>query len=164
MDTVTYPRWARIDLGGKLVSGADLAFYNLREVAEGLWVGGGAAVLARKDWGLVVDFDGLSIDERDNYPATAHVEVLRFADGRAFPPNHLDRALTLLKQYRWHSPILFHCAAGMSRSPSAAYAMLRVAYGFDHTEALRRVQVPHWKGYPLPRTLNSAIEWAGAHL
>lgn len=156
MDALTYPRWYRPEAGPLA------AFYNLREVAEGLWVGGGMAVSARKDWGLVIDFDGLSLegDAREAYPATAHVEVLRFADGRSFPPGHLDRALVLFMQHR-NSPILFHCAAGMSRSPSAAYAMLRVAYGLTHPEALRRIQVPQGEGFPLPRTLSSAVDWVG---
>lgn len=156
-----YPRWAYIETASRLVIGHEIGLFNLREVASGFHLGAAAAATGRKDWALVVDFDGLSqdADNRDCYPTTARVEVLRFTDGRSFPPGHLDRALVLLNEYRERGPILFHCAAGMSRSPSAAYAMLRVAYELPHEEALRRIQVPNGDGYPLPRTLNSAIEW-----
>lgn len=156
-----YPRWAQLQSPTGLVLAHEAPFINLREVAPGFHLGGGAAITLREDWTLAVDFDGLSLDEdnRAAYPAGTRVEVLRFVDGRSFPPGHLDRALVLVGEHRARGPILFHCAAGLSRSPSAAYAMLRVAYGLPHEEALRRVQAPNGEGYPLPRTLNSAIEW-----
>lgn len=160
-----YPRWAQLQSPTGLVLVAHEApFINLREVGHGLHVGAGAAVTVRKDWSLVIDFDGLSLDEdnRAAYPASAHVEVLRFTDGRSFPPGNLDRALALFNEHRTHGPVLFHCAAGMSRSPAAAYAILRVAFQLDHEEALRRVRAPNGEGYPLQRTLDSARAWAEA--
>lgn len=164
VDDNPYPRWAYLGTANGLVIGHEIGLFNLREVAPGFHLGAAAAIIGREDWALVVDFDGLSRDavNRGAYPKAAHVEVLQFTDGRSFPPGHLDRALALLNEYRehhWRGPILFHCAAGMSRSPSAAYAMLRVAYDLPHEEALRRIQVPNGDGYPLARTLNSAIEW-----
>jgi protein-tyrosine phosphatase len=58
--------------------------------------------------------------------------------------------------------ILLHCAQGLSRSASVAYAMLRRS-GLDHPAALQRIQVDGWKQYPMTETLASARTWAESH-
>lgn len=142
--------------------------YNLREVAPGLHVGSYLGVMLRSDWSLVIDYDGVS-QEDDNasfYPPNT-LQVLRFDDGRLFPQGHLNRTLELFDQILTPAlgrPVLLHCAMGLSRSPSAAYALLRVRYGLDHGKALRRIRVQGNLGYPLERTLAGAVAWAEEQL
>lgn len=162
-----FPRWVYIEqaTGPRSTKGS---LWNLREVAPGLYVGGMVGVMARDDWSLVIDFDGASKqDGNESFYPPGTLHCLRFPDGRPFPPLYLDRTLELFDQARAQEPerpVLFHCAAGMSRSPSAAYAILRVRYGVDHGEALLRVRLDGDASYPMPRTLDGAVAWAEEQL
>jgi protein-tyrosine phosphatase len=131
---------------------------NLREVGPGLYVGNIAAPTVRS-WYAVVDLDG------GNPPKVyADVPVLLrwpFDDGTPIPVGLLTAATAVVCGAReaQHSTLI-HCAAGLSRSPSVAYAILRRLDGLSHAQALARVQHSRWTGtYPLERTLDSARAW-----
>jgi len=132
---------------------------NLREVAPRLYVGAqGAPRLA--DWDLVIDMCG-GVDERpDYYHRAARVLSAPFEDGTPIPDGFLDRIVpevgTALVQ---GEKVLVHCAAGLSRSASTVYAILREHFHLDHDEALRRVQTPGVWEYPHPVVLDSARAW-----
>ncbi len=145
---MSYPRWVSI-----------VPAENLREVAPHLYIGAVRSPRLRPegDWALVVDWYGSSRANSDLY-GNALVLRVPFADGDAFPPGSLDRAYSLVRDALMHQrPVLFHCQAGLSRSASSAYAMMRVLYEMSHDEALRRVQI--MAEYPRPATLRSARAW-----
>lgn len=141
----TYPLWIDSD-----------PIVNLREVAPGLFVGAQFSPRAPVTWALVVDFYGQA-----HPPGAVNASrVLRipFSDGTNFPPRALDEVHRAVRHAIGTGPILIHCQAGLSRSVSAMYAMLRALYGFDHATALKRVHggVP---GFPMPSTFRSARRW-----
>tara|TARA_Y100000310_G_scaffold324213_1_gene385821 strand:+ start:548 stop:913 length:366 start_codon:yes stop_codon:yes gene_type:complete len=104
-------------------------------------------------WGLIIDLFGRSLQE--------DTDVLMqrpFEDGWPIPDGVLDDAESLVRaSVDLGMPVLIHCAAGVSRSVSVAYAMLRTVYGMDHDEALGRVKVD--PNYPRKETLRSAVRW-----
>lgn len=137
------PRWICGDPRGRGV----VVTCALRDVGEGVFVGSAGA-----------RFDpttGLAVGER----------ALRrpFYDGDLAPPEMLDEVA------RWcagEPRVLVQCQAGLSRSASVAYALLR-ARGVGHAEALRRVEVrvPHHdrdEAFPRRETLESCVAWARA--
>ncbi len=142
------PRW--------LTAPNDL--WNLREVGKGLYVGSAKAV-ACGPWDTVIDFCGTCLEAGDAYSGARAVEGWPFPDGTAFPPGALDATRKAILRAR--GTVLLHCKRGLSRSPAAAYAMLRALYGMDHQGALLRVVVSGFAHrYPLDATLASAREWA----
>lgn len=140
---------------------------NLRRVGPGLFVGGEHAVyagpgLTGKPWHTVIDLYGTSQAMRHWYAGAKHVIPLLMRDGQPFADGTLD---AMYRAYRTAEgrPVLIHCQAGLSRSASAAYAMLRRRYRLSHDAALKRVQTPGYVGkFPLEGTLNSARTWARA--
>ena len=147
---MTYPRW--ID---------ERADFNLREVAPGLFVGAERAVELRPagPWRLVADFYGSSAQKRHarRYAGVHRLVQWPFLDGDTFPAGLLDGVWDTFREERRKGPVLLHCQAGLSRSASAAYALLRRA-GLGHQAALDRVHVED--GFPVPSTLASARRWA----
>jgi protein-tyrosine phosphatase len=145
----TWPRWSQPDED-----------FNLREVAPNLWVGAEMSPLLRPagDWRLVVDFYGSSQDSENKpfYQGIGNLLHRSFHDGIAFPPGVLDDVLSGVVQNIQQGPVLLHCQAGLSRSASAAYAMMRMA-GQSHQSALARVKVE--PGFPRSQTLASAQRW-----
>jgi protein-tyrosine phosphatase len=147
-----YPRWISKD-----------PYLFLRQVAPLLYVGAEGSPRARQ-WGLVVNFYG-----HGAIPRTEKLLSLPFIDGDSFPEGALDTAYeAVYDALCQRKPVLLHCQAGLSRSASAAYAMLRSIYGLSHEEAHARIHtttemeagpkkwVYHW---PRTKTLASAREW-----
>ncbi len=138
----------------------------LREVSSGLYVGGMIAVCERPyshtDWWAVIDCHGYREEGKRELRLGQLPRVIRygFNDGGAVPPDLLSAAVSIFDARR--GPVLVSCAAGMSRSVSVAYAILRVVEGFDHEEALRRASLPGDNCGPAPVTLGTAKMWSDA--
>lgn len=147
---------------------------NLRKVAQGIYVGGiYAPRYARGHFATVINLYGhawpasmartetvaehevatkVSIAE----DVTNHL-VFRVLDGHPFPEGLLDAAEILVRANRPRG-VLIHCFAGISRSVSLAYAMLRVLDGASNLEAERATCHP--KYMPLAQPLVSALTWS----
>mgnify|MGYP006273984219 CR=1 FL=1 len=151
---MSYPRWLTEPLEGM----------NLREVAPHLYVGEETAPL-RGDWHTIIDFYGHApwIVQLE-YPKAKRYVRIPFEDGNAFPKGALDAAWDAWQLAELDGgETLIHCQAGLSRSASAAYALLRKRFGMGTTEALSRVVTPITAHqYPLKETLRSAADWARA--
>jgi hypothetical protein len=146
-----YPRWLTEPLDGM----------NLREVAPNLYVGEETAPL-RGDWHTIIDFYGhapwiVSLE----YPKAKNYVRIPFEDGSAFPKGALDAAWDAWQLASLEGgDTLIHCQAGLSRSASAAYGLLRKRFGLRHAEAVARVVTPFTDHqYPLKATLKSAADW-----
>lgn len=151
VSSVPWPRWIDPTSG-----------VNLREVATNLYIGGSDAVgrpPSGAGWSLVVDVDGSAFcrDRRMRYIDVPVVLSFGFDDGDPVPRGLLDIVLPLVYLRLDEGPVLVHCAAGMSRSASVVYALLRRLHDLDHSEAMRRVFVTN--PWPLPNTLYSARMW-----
>ena len=142
----SYPKWHQTSFST-----------NLREVAPRLYVGAQTAVRVPVPWSLVVDLVGTT--KSSDVP---HGKLLqaKMYDGARIERRVLDRVAELVAEYRQRGPILIHCHAGLSRSVSVAYAMLRVLYGLSHKDALRRVKAH--QDYPRQATLQSAVDWVSS--
>lgn len=149
-----YPKW--IDHKDEI---------NLREVGHGLYVGAEKAVTKPPDggWYAVIDLYGESA-------AASHSKMYRkvdnlvrwpFYDGDEFPQGLLDMVAQVIRtrDKEDEGPILIHCQAGLSRSASAAYAMLRHFDEMSHEDAHARVSEDP-EAWPMPDTLFSARKWA----
>jgi protein-tyrosine phosphatase len=148
----SYPKWASYPGDEQ----------NLREVAPGLWVGAVDAVTAQP-WHTIIDLYGTATDpfKRVRYANAQQVVSIPFADGDAIPEGALDRIHAALNQAQ--TPTLIHCQAGLSRSASDAYGMLRHRGKLSHDAALARVTTPgHGHQFPRPTTLASARAWVHA--
>jgi len=141
---------------------------NLRAVAPSLYVGAELSPGYRPDgkrWYAVVDLYGesSSLSRAPLYQGVPILVRAPFSDGRSFPPGYLDAILATAAHCRSaKKSMLIHCQAGLSRSASAAYAMLRVLDGLTHDEALRRVKLSSESRYPMATTLRSARRWVKA--
>jgi hypothetical protein len=147
-----YPRWLTAPLDGM----------NLREVAPNLYVGEETAPL-RGDWHTIIDFYGRAPWlVQLSYPQARNYVRIPFEDGAEFPKGALDAAWDAYQMAAIEGgDTLIHCQAGLSRSASAAYALLRKRFGLRHAEALDRVVTPITDHqYPLTTTLRSAADWA----
>lgn len=135
---------------------------NLREVAPRLFVGSELAP-AHGGFDLVV---ALVDQDRRDYVGNALVRVYAIPDCVSLPLVMLDRIFDgvrplLVRRGR----VLVHCQAGLSRSASVAYGLLRTIYMLSHEEALRRVQVPGHEGrHPCAPTLDSVQRWADGRM
>lgn len=135
---------------------------NLREVHPGLFVGGEVAPRRPPQgrWALVVDLCGRALEPGAPYVYERADMVLPipFQDATPFPSGALDQIVETIAGLSGDGPVLVQCRAGLSRSASAAYALLRQA-GVPDAEAVRRVTVDASLGYPHPVVLNSARAW-----
>lgn len=139
---------------------------NLREVAPGLYVGNLQSPMsgAGERFTAIIDLagpsDNASIEQgrQRAYRATPKYILRQFQDGTEIPAGLLDQVLQLLRAEP-KGRVLVHCAAGLSRSASVCYAMLRVVWHLNHQQALDRVRVDGLLDYPNPVTLTSAWAW-----
>jgi len=149
---IKYPKW--IDNRDR---------FTLREVAPNIYVGGKNAINHMFHqpfirFSAVIDLYGSSgwLLDRDAAKFTRY-EKIAFDDGASFPVGALDKIEAIVRVNRTVGPVLIHCQAGLSRSVSAAYAMLRKLDGCSHDEALARVR--GHPDYPMYHTLRSAQLW-----
>lgn len=141
---------------------ARVGLVNLRIVAPNLWVGAMASpAFLPLDSGVdhILDVCGSSKDNVSEYPVP--FTSFRLVDGQPIPFEVLDRALELMTS---SSGLLVHCMAGLSRSASVAYALMRVRDGMSIPMARHRIrsldeQGDPIYGYPLSATIDSAEAW-----
>lgn len=139
----------------------------LRCVAPNLYVGGATAILERArphvEWWAAVDVHGPRHSNAfRREPAFSDLpRLLRcgFEDGAPVPDGLLAAVVAFVGPRQ--GPVLISCAAGVSRSATVAYAVIRAEMGLGHDVALRLVSCPG--GGPLPVTLQSARRWADRH-
>lgn len=138
---------------------------NLREVGPNLFVGAEwspGQPPKGKRWAAVVDLYGSSLEEPGREAIYHRADCLLhwpFLDGDYFPTGALDAVTRIVKLGRTRGPVLIHCQAGLSRSASAAYAMLRTQDKLGHADALARIKVPRESEFPRKETLASAQTW-----
>ncbi len=148
----TWPRWERFewDVDNDVL---------LREVRPGLWVG---SELARDNysWLAVVDLYGSS-----RLVTTRRELSWRISDDIPIQLGLLDTTWPFVFHALKKGDVLIHCKAGLSRSASVAYAILRRLDRLDHEEALRRVRVPEdtMDAWPSQPVIRSAREWVWRH-
>lgn len=164
---MTYPIWLAGDPSARTVLASPVF---LRDVGRGVLVGSaGAERLTEhvpEDTPVVQLYEGLprlgNLYDPETGLAVGNRALRRpMYDGDRFPPSILDEIA------RWcegRPLVLVQCQAGLSRSASVGYALLR-ARGVDHAEALRRVslRVEHHdrdEVWPRRETIASAVEWA----
>lgn len=150
-----YPRWISypLDVG------------NLREVGKNLYVGDSRSVWMKR-WRLVVSMRPPTDRPAKTWaskeePRWKHLKYY-MEDGEPVPVNWLPQILDEVRAARTAGPVLIHCLAGVSRSASIAYGVLRCLDGLDHNTALHRVKVPgdYYEKFPVRKTLNSVHAWA----
>lgn len=152
---VMFPRW--------VTKPTDMA--NLREVGPNLFVGSkfaprlgpnGGEPKRPQDWRLVVDLCGA---EPELHQGVSKLIVAAFDDATPIPDGYLNDIALAVPEYRAKGPVLIQCAAGLSRSASVAYALLRFLDDLSHDEARARVQTPGVTDWPHPTVLGSARKW-----
>jgi protein-tyrosine phosphatase len=133
----------------------------LRLVSPGLYLGAEGA-RRKMRWSLVIDLYGASRIPVD----TKYLLRWPMLDGDPVSPALLDAAVLLVREARGgrKGPVLVHCQAGLSRSASVVYGLLRRLDGLGHHDALRRVLVDtpgrgKIQGFPVPQTLASVKTW-----
>ncbi|MAG24142.1 hypothetical protein CMI47_01055 [Candidatus Pacearchaeota archaeon] len=137
---------------------------NLREVGPGIFVGAEKSVTRppKGGWYAVIDLYGESAAATHSrmYREVDNLVRWPFFDGDEFPKGLLDMVSGVVRARDKESggPILIHCQAGLSRSASAAYAMLRHYRGLSHEEAHDRVSDDP-ESWPVSETLWSARKW-----
>jgi hypothetical protein len=134
---------------------------NLREVAPNLYIGAvDSPGLA--EWAAVIDLYGSSRASAASRMYRSVPVLLRwqFLDGDPVPRGLLEAAEAIARARLPEGPVLIHCHAGLSRSASVAYALMRVIWGIDHDEARHRIHLR--SDFPVPATLASARAWVQA--
>lgn len=134
-------------------------FVNLRAVAPRLYVGAEGSP-PRAPWALVVDLYGVPLEEGQHdhrYRTAERLLHVPFIDGDAFPRGWLGAVLSAVGAARKQGDVLVHCQAGLSRSASAAYAVLRLVDKLSHADAYARIKTDEKsRSWPRTETLASA--------
>jgi len=163
MTTETYPRWI---VGGPDDRSTAIVRAMLREVAPGLYVGSeNSDDFMPVTWGT----HGALVQLSSSCAPVGEIPTYRwtFNDGGPVPGALLDDVVRFVSQWRAKGPVLVQCQAGLSRSASVAYGLLRVLDGLDHAEAERRITTreEHYDRplvWPRRPTLESVVAWAEA--
>ena len=135
----------------------------LREVARDLFVGSAGSVDRIARTAAVVQFS-----ERCRRLQRPQQLRIPFADFGPVPESVLCAAAGFVDLHHRHgTPVLLQCCAGLNRSASVAYAMLRSLHGLRHDEALARVRFKTGQGrdeqtWPGEVTLASVRAWCDA--
>lgn len=145
--------------------------FNLRLVSENLYVSGVFALaypakLSKVD--TVIDLIGTSLpprrrdedDFREGYKPFRQVLALPIEDCEPIPSEVLDEVYDAIISAK--GAIWIHCAEGVSRSVSVAYAMLRLS-GLSQKQALKQVLSLDGRN-PARVTLASAESWVQRNL
>lgn len=144
---------------------------NLRAVAPNLYISGWKAPYTVRPpgdqpWAAIINLS--SVQEHGvPKPPSGSVQTVYlgwyFRDGKDFPPRMLNTIEEIVRANIKRGPVLIHCAAGLSRSASAAYAMLRILWGLSHDQARVVVRASPARDpnrqWPVPQTLASARAW-----
>ena len=158
-----FPRWI---MGGPNDPSTAIVPTLLREVAPNLYVGSeNATEFMPVTWGT----HGALVQLSSSCAPVGEIPTYRwtFNDGGPVPGALLDDVVRFVSQWRAKGPVLVQCQAGLSRSASVAYGLLRVLDGLDHVEAARRIETREERYdrplvWPRRPTLESVVAWAEA--
>lgn len=139
---------------------------NLREVAEGLWIGASLDTFYRLEgFGLIIDVFGVSraFDRREtalsNHVGRATILRMPFPDCEPVPDYAFEIAIAAVAALRNQTRIMIACHAGVSRSPTVTAVVLALVYGVPWEEAYQRVRGRGLMNRPHPVTLQSGREF-----
>lgn len=124
--------------------------YNFSKITERLYCGG--LIANEEELSHLIEHEGIThvIDamaEINDYPLLKQHPKINYIwlgvadDGQPKPKEWFDRAITFaLQAYQTPGAIIYcHCAAGVNRGPSLAYAILR-SLGDTRSEAYDRIK------------------------
>jgi len=142
--------------------------FNLRKVSKNLYVSGVLAYPAKlSKVDTVIDLIGTSLpprkeedDFREGYKPFRQVLALPIEDCEPIPSEVFDEVYDAIISAK--GAVLIHCAEGVSRSVSVAYAMLRLS-GLSQKQALKQVLSLDGRS-PARVTLASAESWVQRNL
>lgn len=153
---MTYPRW----IAGGPADVSACSNVLLREVAPGLLVGSSLALPLVGKCAVVQLSEQCPPHDGPTLRAT-------FDDGTAIPDDVLNVAVVFARAWRNNLPVMVQCYAGLSRSASVAYAIMRRVDRLTHADAFARVAhtVEHndrTTRWPHHYTIASARAWCDA--
>jgi dual specificity phosphatase 3 len=133
-----------------IMFGTSKITYNYSKITDRLYTGG--LIADEEEVKYLVEHEGIThvIDAMSEYndyamlrlhPKISYIWNGEADDGQPKPPQWFNKAIVFaLEAYQTPGAIVYcHCAAGVNRGPSLAYAILR-ALGFTRSEAFDRVK------------------------
>ena len=99
----------------------------------------------------------------------AHLRLLPVTDGATVPAEAVAEAVAWYRDVRAMAPdalVVVQCYAGVSRSATMAYAILRACYGLGHVAARHRVRTMYEGEFvgPVWNRLREAARWCDGQL